>query len=109
MGGDPKEDGQPTFLSVYAHTDIRCCNFPVTSSTDELTFYVFGKRVEDEYAQNEFKIISTIKLPFDEVITVLKTKQLSNELIPSCFLELNYEDNSIDSPYPDRNTIELKF
>jgi hypothetical protein len=70
----------------------------VDSETDSLDFYVFGKRIESDIDE-DFKVISVIQIPFEEIITALKVKFFTHELIPSCYLEFSYDDKSENAPY----------
>ena len=42
-----------------------------------LVFHVFGKRRDEDNPSDDFKIISTIELPFEEIFTVLKVRSFS--------------------------------
>lgn len=108
MGGDPAENGDPTYLSIYAHKDARFCAIPLILEAESLDFYIQGKRIQSDADEGEFQTLSIITLPFDEILTALKYKQLGSEIIPSCFLELSYVDELPEAPFKDQNILEIK-
>jgi hypothetical protein len=75
LGGACNAEGQRLYHSIYAINEKRSCGIPIDIDQDLLEIFIFGKLFEDE--DEDFKIISTIPLPFEEIITAISLKGLN--------------------------------
>jgi hypothetical protein len=73
-----------------------------------VSFVVLGKRL-DKNLGDDFKQISLIEMPLDELYQSIRTRHFSLATIPPVYLLFYYKDESLDAPYLGDNQLELRF
>lgn len=93
------EKSNNELISIYAYNEKNCI-LPVNEQTNIIKFVIMGKKIpgnEDFDMSYEFKALATIELPLMEVLTAIKVKYFSSEIIPATYLVLRYIDQSNDA------------
>lgn len=95
--------------SIYAEEDLlnKQCILPIGAGNSDIFINIYGKNTH--LKENEFNLISSIKLPLIEVYSSITTEGFLFENIPPVYLILEFKDIRENAVYKGVNRFELRF
>ncbi|CAD8054458.1 unnamed protein product [Paramecium sonneborni] len=81
---------------------------------DQIIIVVMGKRLKNKIGDSktqkeDYKELAQIKISIQDIYQLIKARHFALPTIPQCYLAVNYQDQSLDAPYCENVTINLRF
>ncbi|CAD8140117.1 unnamed protein product [Paramecium octaurelia] len=102
------------YQPLYPENSNRSTCVSLDNTIDSLTLVVMGKRLDKNLGDartlgEDFKELAQIKIPILDIYQQIRPRHFALPTIPQCYLIVNYQDQSLDAPYIDNVTVNLRF
>ncbi|CAD8132256.1 unnamed protein product [Paramecium pentaurelia] len=99
---------------LYPENSNRSTCITNNPQIEQITLIVMGKRLDDSIrdARNsgeDYQELAQIKIPIQDIYQQVRPRHFALPTIPQQYLIVNYQDQSLDAPYCENVTINLRF
>ncbi|CAD8076708.1 unnamed protein product [Paramecium sonneborni] len=100
---------------LYPENSNRSTYISNDNSIDSITLVVMGQRFDKNLGdfrkslEEDYKELAQIKISIQDIYQLLRPRHFALPTIPQCYLIVNYKDQSLDAPFCENVTINLRF